>query len=209
MMAKVFSVICIVSIIFGIAVGNIEELSRSVIEGAAGAVELTLSLCGMMGLWNGIMQVLLKAGAVGRLSRALSPFFRLFFPETYRNGEGSEEICSNISANMLGIGNAATPLALSALEKMQSHNPDKDTATDDMITLTVLNTAPLNLIPTTLIALRHSAGAEAPFAIVIPVIISSAATSLFSLIMTRLCSVAFRKAESEHSSSLRAYGGRL
>lgn len=204
MMSKVFSVICIVSIIFGIAVGNIEELSKAVIEGAAGAVELTLSLCGMMCLWNGIMQVLLKAGAVGRLSKALSPFFKCFFPETYRNGEGSEEICSNISANMLGIGNAATPLALSALEKMQNHNPDKDTATDDMITLTVLNTAPLNLIPTTLIALRNASGARAPFAIVIPVIISSAATSLFSLIITRLCSITFGKAKKMVGSSLRA-----
>lgn len=209
MMAKVFSVICIVSIIFGIAVGNIEELSRAVIEGAAGAVELTLSLCGMMCLWNGIMQVLLKAGAVGRLSRALSPFFKCFFPETYRNGEGSEEICSNVSANMLGIGNAATPLALSALEKMQSHNPDKDTATNDMITLTVLNTAPLNLIPTTLIALRNAAGAKAPFAIVIPVIISSAATSLFSLIITRLCSIASEKAKKMVAPAPRAYEERL
>ncbi len=209
MMSKVFSVICIVSIIFGIAVGNIEELSKAVIEGAAGAVELTFSLCGMMCLWNGIMQVLLKAGAVGRLSKALSPFFKCFFPETYRNGEGSEEICSNISANMLGIGNAATPLALSALEKMQNHNPDKDTATDDMITLTVLNTAPLNLIPTTLIALRNASGARAPFAIVIPVIISSAATSLFSLIITRLCSITLGKAKKMVVPSPRAYEERL
>lgn len=209
MMAKVFSVICIISIIFGISVGNTEELSKAIIEGASGAVELTFSLCGMMCLWNGIMNVLLKAGAVRKLSKVMSRFFKLFFPETYKNGDGSEEICSNISANMLGIGNAATPLALAALEKMQKHNLNKDTATDDMITLTVLNTAPLSLIPTTLITLRSAAGAEAPFAVVIPVIISSAATSLFSLFMTRICSIVFGNFGREREPSIKSYGGTL
>lgn len=202
MLAKVFSFICIASVIFGVAVGNTEDLSEAVIEGAGGAVELTLSLCGMMCLWNGIMNVLLKAGAVGKISAMLSPLLRCFFPDTYKNGEGGEEICANIGANMLGIGNAATPLALTALGKMQKHNPNKDVATDDMITLTVLNTAPMNLIPTTLVTLRAAAGSTEPFIIVVPVIFCSAVTSAFALIVTRACAYAFKTVEREERPTM-------
>lgn len=204
MLAKVFSLICIASVIFGIAVGNVDSLSEAVIEGAGGAVELALSLCGMMCLWNGIMNVLQKAGAVSKISAALSPLLKCFFPDTYKSGEGNEEICANISANMLGIGNAATPLALAALEKMQRHNQNKSVATDDMITLAVLNTAPLNLIPTTLVTLRASAGASEPFAIVVPVILCSAATSAFALILTRACAYAFKPVEREECLSVKS-----
>lgn len=139
------------------------------------------------------MNLLHRAGVIKIVSRILSPFMRNFFPETFRSGVGKEEICSNISANILGIGNAATPLAISALKKMQEQNYDKATATDDMITLTVLNTASFSLVPSTLIALRNAAGSDDPFAIVPPVWICSAATSLFALLLTRLCASVFRR----------------
>ncbi len=191
MLGKIFSIICIIAVMFGAFSGNGEKLGIAILEGAGDAVKLTVSLCGMMGLWNGVMSVLERAGAVKKLSFLLRPFLKLFFPNTYKSGEGCEEICANVSANMMGIGNAATPMALAALKKMQDNNPDKTTATDDMITLAVLNTASLSLIPTTLITLRNAAGTSDPFSIVMPIWITSFASSLFALLLTRLCAVMF------------------
>ena len=193
MLGKSFAIMCIIAVLFGIFSGNGEKLGTAAIDGAAEAVRLTISLCGIMCFWTGIMNLLHRAGVIKIVSRILSPFMRIFFPETFRSAIGKEEICSNISANILGIGNAATPLAIAALKKMQEQNYDKATATDDMITLTVLNTASFSLVPSTLIALRNAAGAEDPFAIVPPVWICSAATSLFALLLTRMCASAFRR----------------
>ena len=96
-----------------------------------------------------------------------------------------EEICANLAANLLGVGNAATPMALRALEKMQKNNPQKDVATGDMITLTVLNTCSVTLIPSTLLALRRAAGASRPFEVVLPIWICSALCATLALLLCR------------------------
>ena len=103
---------------------------------------------------------------------------------------GIGEISANISANLLGIGNAATPLALAAMKKLQAINPDKSTASADMITLAVMNTASFNIIPSTIIALRRAAGSVAPHAVIAPIWIVSAACALLALILTgALCRI--------------------
>ena len=186
MINRVFGVICLVAVIGGIANGKISEVSCAVFDGASGAVELTVSLVGIMCLWCGVVNVLREAGIMRRLAKLISPLIRIFFPEAYRRGVGSEEICANISANLLGIGNAATPMALKAMEKLQSINPDKERASGDMITLAVLNTSAVSLLPTTIIALRRAAGSTQPYAIVVPVWICSLAASLMALVLTRL-----------------------
>ena len=116
MLGKIFGVLCLIALIFGILTGNITQLGSAVLDGAANAVTVTLSLCGMMCLWCGMMRVLSEAGVIRRLTRLLSPFLKCFFPDAARTGEGIEEISANISANLLGIGNAATPFALRAME---------------------------------------------------------------------------------------------
>ncbi len=185
MLGKVFGIICVISFIFAAAAGNIPELGNAVLDGAAGAVKLTISLTGIMCLWCGIMQVLTDAGLIKRLSKLLSPFLRFFFPTAYRTGRGAEEIAANISANLLGVGNAATPLAIRAMQKMQEDNPDPVRASDDMITLAVLNTASVSVIPSTIIALRRAAGAAEPYSVVIPVWITSVACATLALLLTR------------------------
>jgi spore maturation protein A len=131
------------------------------------------------------MRVLEKAGAIRCLSRLLRRPLTFFFPETAATGEGLEEIAANVAANLLGVGNAATPMALRALEKMQKHNLEKDTATGDMITLTVLNTCSLAIVPTTILALRQKAGATNPFSVVVPIWICSFTCALLGLLITR------------------------
>ena len=183
MLGQLFGIISILSLFCGIILGHGAELGNAVLDGAHGAVSLTISLCGIMSLWCGIMKVFERAGLINKLSRLLSPLLRVFFPEASRSGEGLGEISANISANLLGIGNAATPFALKAMEKLQKNNKNKKTATADMITLAVLNTASLNLIPTTIFALRRAAGSESPYSVIIPIWICSLSCSALSLLL--------------------------
>ena len=184
MLGKIFGIICIFALLFGIWNGNAAELGGAVLDGAAGAVQVTLSLCGMMCLWCGLMEVLTEAGAIRKLSRLLRPLLRKIFPQAGETGEGLEEISANISANLLGIGNAATPLALRAMEKLQKHNPKPEQASAEQITLAVLNTASVSLIPANLLALRRAAGSSHPYAIMIPVWIVSVCCAALAVIMT-------------------------
>ena len=186
MLGKVFGVIVLIAVVFGVCNGTGEQMASAALDGAGNAIELTLTLAGMMCLWCGVMRVLEEAGVMRRLARLLRRPLAFFFPETARRGEGMEEICANLAANLLGVGNAATPMALRALEKMQRSNPHPDTATGDMITLTVLNTCSISLIPSTILALRQKAGAARPFAVVVPIWICSFVCAMLGLLMTRL-----------------------
>lgn len=191
MIGKVFGGMCIISISYGAYSGRLTEIGGSVFEGAEAAITLTFSLLGIMCLWCGIMQVLRDAGAIKVLSKLLSPLTRLFFPDAYKSGEGSEEISACIGANLLGIGNAATPLALSAIKKLHNDSikrgGDPCVASRDMITLSVLNTASANLLPTTIIGLRRVAGASNPFSVVLPIWICSLSCAFLALFLCRTC----------------------
>ena len=186
MLGKIFGIITLIALVFGICSGNTAALGSAVLDGASSAVQVLLSLGGMMCLWCGMMRVLSEAGLIRKLARLLSPFLRLFFPEAARTGEGLEEISANISANLLGIGNAATPFALRAMEEMQKHNPHPERASAEQITLAVLNTASVTLIPTNLLALRRAAGSENPYAVMTPIWITSILCAAMSLLLTAL-----------------------
>ncbi|HHT54216.1 MAG TPA: spore maturation protein A [Clostridiales bacterium] len=201
MLGRVFGIICILSLVFSLITGNTSGLSNAVLDGATQAVELVLTLTGIMCLWCGIMQVFEDAGLVKRLTRLMSPLLRVFFPTAYRTKNGAEEIAANISANLLGLGNAATPLAIRAMQKMQTSNPDPTGASDDMITLAVLNTASVSILPSTIIALRRAAGAAQPYLVVVPVWICSALSALFALLLSRAAAVAGRPARRRAKSA--------
>ncbi len=201
MLGKVFGILCLIAVCFGIATNSLTNLGSAVLDGAANALQVTLSLCGMMCLWCGMMQVLSEAGVIRKLSRLLRPVLRLFFPTAARTGEGLEEISANISANLLGIGNAATPFALSAMKKLQLHNPSDTVASDEQITLAVLNTASLTLIPANLLALRRAAGSQTPYAILFPIWITSLSSLSMALLLTsipRLWKKMFHKGQKSH-----------
>lgn len=185
MLGKLFGVITVLSFCIALLTGNVSALGTAVLDGASDAVTLTLSLMGIMCLWCGVMGVLESAGVVTRLARLMRPFLRIFFPDSWKSGTGAEEIAANISANLLGIGNAATPLALAALEKMQKRNPHPERPTNDMVTLAVMNTASISLLPTTILALRRAAGSQNPFSVVLPIWVVSAVCALAALILTR------------------------
>lgn len=188
MLGKCFCIIVAISLLSGAITGNLPLLANAALDGAARAVEVVLSLMGMTALWCGIMRVLEDIGVVRFLSRLLAPLLRLVFPGAWKSGVGREEITASVSANLLGIGNAATPFALKAMEKMEAENPHPGVATDDMVTLAVLGAASPSLLPTTMIVLRRAAGSLSPYKIILPVWICSLLTAFFSVLLSHLWS---------------------
>ncbi len=186
MIGKICGVICVLSFVFGCFTGNMSRMGSAIIDGASSAVTLTLSLIGMMCLWNGIMRVATAAGIIKKMAKLMSPLLKFLFPDTYIKQNGIGEIAASISANIFGIGNAATPLAVNAMEKLQENNKNKNIATNDMVMFTVLGTASVDIFPTTLIALRQTSGSVDPFEIIAPVWICSFVTACVGVLLVKI-----------------------
>jgi len=169
MLNKLWPIFLIISIIYAILSGNIGELNNSIFEAAENAVQLTITFFGTICLWNGIMQIAMKSSLVDTISKLLNPLIKLLFPDIKRGGKIHKEISMNMTANMLGLGNAATPLGLRAMKSMQEINPQKDRLSNSMAMFIIINTASIQLIPTTVIAIRQSLGSSEPSQIILPV----------------------------------------
>lgn len=204
MLGKIFGIISIVAFLFGIISGNIGSLGNAIVDGASDAVSLTISLIGMMCLWSGILRVFQDVGVIHKLKKLASPFLSFFFPDAFESGVGSDEIAANVAANLLGVGNAATPLALSAMKKLQSQNPNPEYASRDMITLAVLNTSSVSLVPSTVIALLRGAGSKNPFRIIVPIWICSSVCALMSLCLCRLMGTFDGKTSKHHKCHIKS-----
>ena len=153
--------------------GKIEAVSNAAIESAKTAVEIAIGLIGVMTLWLGIMRIAEASGLVTLLGRALRPVLRWLFPEVPADHPANGAIVLSIAANMLGLNNAATPLGIKAMEELQTLNEDKETASNPMVTFMALNTAGVQLIPTTMIGILLAAGAQAPTWIIAPGLIAT------------------------------------
>ena len=152
--------VCI-AVICSLFTGQQAQVAAAAVEGTQAAVELCLSIAGMLCLWTGVMEVMRRSGLAAGLSRLLRPLLRLLFPQVARDREIMDSVSANISANLLGLGNAATPLGIEAARRMSLRSPDR--ASDPMCMLVVCNTASIQLIPTTVAAVRAAAGSAAPF----------------------------------------------
>ncbi len=184
MAIKVSGILMAISFVAALVGGRMEALSEAALAGCGKAVTLTLSLLGLMCLWGGIMGVAKTGGLLDRLATLLSPLLRRIFPDAWRSGKGIREIAAAIVANVLGVGNAATPLAVSAMGAL-AEGHEGETASDDMVTFTVLGTAFPSFLPTTVIALRAAAGSKNPFDILPAVWICSVALSVFAVLLAR------------------------
>lgn len=191
MLGKTFAVLTIAAFVCAAFTGNLGELAGGAIDGAAKSVTVTLSLCGMMCLWSGVLRVLREAGAIRAVKKLISPLLRFAFPKAWKSGAGTDAIAANISANMLGMGNAATPFALSALGEMKKSSHGTDTADNEMITLTVLAVSPVCLMPVNLLALRAAAGGTGNTVMLAPIWVVSGGSFLFALVLCRVMSALF------------------
>jgi len=171
--------------------GRIDQVTQSTIQAAESAVLLSFKLTGVMCLWLGIMKIAEKAGLVKVISLVVGPVIRFVFPSIPRQHPAMGAIILTISANMLGLGNAVTPLGIKAMQQLQTLNPDKETASPAMCTLLALCTTGLTFVPATIIALRAAAGSIRPAEIVGATVVVSLLATVVVLIADRLCRAVF------------------
>ncbi len=186
MLNIVWPIFIIISFSFAIFTGNLENLNNSIFQGTNDAVNLSIGLLGTLCLWSGIMQIASQTSMVENLVKILNPLLNLLFPKLKNNLKIKKEISMNIIANFLGLGNAATPLGLKAMNSMQKENTKKDTLSDSMMTFIVINTASIQLIPTTVIAIRNSLNSQNPTAIVFPTWIATIIAGISGIIVVKL-----------------------
>ena len=186
MLNIIWPVFIIISVVYGILTGRVEEVNNSIFESTAEAVKLTITFFGTICMWNGIIQIAAKTTLMDKLTKLLNPLMKFLFPEIKKGDKVHEEISMNMIANMLGLGNAATPLGLKAMKSMQKQNEKKDTLSNSMAMFIVLNTSSLQIIPTTVIAIRSSLGSNNPSGIIIYVWIATIAAAITVVIATKI-----------------------
>lgn len=185
MIGKCFGALCIISVAFAIFSGNLEGINEGILSGAQKSVTTTLSLLGIMVFWNGIMEVFKDCGLISFLAKILKPVLKFVFPRAFKEKKGDKEITACISANLLGLSNATTPLALNAIEKLnEGRNSDK--ATNDMITLSIVGSSCFCLVPTTVIAVRTAMKASITYEIIVPVWIVSGVCMCLGILLSRI-----------------------
>jgi len=170
-----------IGIIYSLLSGNINVINESILSNANDALKLILDLLPIIVLWTGILKIAEVSGLLDRFANFLNPLLRRLFPDVPKDNKALGYISSNIAANMLGLGSAATPAGLKAMNELQKINPNKDTASTPMITFLVLNTAGVTLIPTTILALRVAYKSSSPGEIILPAILATACSSIAGL----------------------------
>ena len=187
MIGKIWVFMVFISIISAVTNGKITELSNSVSDGAGAGITLVLSIGGMIVLWSALLELMKRSGLIKKLTKLLLPFLRFLFPSAANSPSVLDDIAANVSANLLGLGNAATPAGISAARGLYSLSSNS-TVSDDLCMLIVINTASLQLIPTTVAAIRASLGAENPFDILPAVWIATFFSQTFGIFTAKLCS---------------------
>lgn len=186
MLNKIWPAFLIISFVYAIFTGKLPEVNNSIFESTSSAIQLCLTLVGTMCLWCGIIKIAMETSLVDKLIKLLRPLLRKLFPEIDEKDEVYKEISMNIIANLLGLGNAATPLGLKAMKSLQKTNKNKNELSNSMAVLIVLNTASIQLIPTTVIAIRTTLGAKNPTEMLVPIWIATVASAISAITAAKI-----------------------
>lgn len=191
MMKYIFGGLVLLSVVIGFLRGDAGTVSNALISSCSDAVTLCISLCGIICLWSGIMRVAQSSGLTEIVAKGLGPVLKRLFKGISQKGEAMQYIVLNITANLLGLGNASTPFGIAAVKALEKEEKAEENASDNMILFVVLNTASLQLIPTTAAALRLNHGSAAPMEILPAVwavsVINVILTVLGAKLMGKLC----------------------
>ena len=185
MINYLFASFFIIGIIYSLITNN-TSITNEMLSSSNKGIELILSITPVICLWLGIMSIAKKSGLLDKLAKILTPILKILFPEIPKDSICFTYIGTNIIMNMLGLGNAATPFGLKAIKELQALNKKKDIASRSMITLLVINTASVTIIPTTIISLRMLYGSVSPETIIPYIIITSTLSSIIGLIIDRI-----------------------
>lgn len=183
----------VVSFVVGIMNGRTDEVTKAVIDSSAKAIEISIGLLGVMCLWTGLMGIAEKSGLVNMITRLVRPVLRFLFPQIPPKHPALGAIVMNLVANFFGLGNAATPLGLKAMNELQKLNPRKDTATDAMSTFLVMNTSTIQLIPATVISIRSALGSSNPAEIVVTVWVASVCSFIVGIAAVKFFEALFKR----------------
>ena len=186
MVNKIWGFFIIIGIIFCLFTDNVDVINNEILNSCKTALDMTFKIFPVMALWLGIAKIAEVSGLLKKLSLKLSGILKFIFPEIPKGHQSLSYISSNIIANMFGLGNAATPFGLKAMQSLQELNTKKDTASRSMITFLVLNTSGVTTIPTTIISLRMMYGSVDPTSIVFPCIIITFTSTFIGLIIDRI-----------------------
>jgi len=197
----------IIGFVVGIMNGRVSEVTQAVVDSSKSAVEISIGLLGVMCLWTGLMEVAEKSGIIRGIAKAVRPVMKFLFPGIPKEHPAGGAIVMNLVANFLGLGNAATPLGIKAINELQKLNPNKDTATNEMSMFLVLNTACIQFIPATIIALRSAAGSKNPTEIIGTIWVASISACMAGIIAAKILS-SFFKAKSGAKKGLENRLGR-
>ena len=198
MLNAIWAGMIVLGILYGAFTGNLEAVSNAALESAGEAVDLCITMCGIMGLWTGLMKIAQQAGLIAALTRGISPFVSFLFPRIPKNHPARESISTNIVANVLGLGWAATPAGLEAMEELQKLEEDRrlgkaagpvrkrGVASNEMCTFLIINISSLQLIPMNMIAYRSQYGSVNPAAIVGPSLVATFISTVAAVIFCRV-----------------------
>ena len=192
MINKIWGFFIISGIIYSLFTGNINIINKEILESSTSSFDLMVQMFTVLSLWLGIMKIAEASGLLKKLSSKLSKILKFIFPEIPENHESLSLIASNVIANMAGLGSAATPFGLKAMDELQKINKKKDTASRSMITFLVLNTSGVTIIPTTIISLRMLYKSIDPTKIVLPCILATMCSTIAGLIMDRFLARRFK-----------------
>ncbi len=176
----------IISIIYSIICGNFTNVNNSIFESMESTVSLIISLFGSMCFWNGIMNIVKNTTLINKINFFINPLIKFLFKDIDENSELHRNISMNMTSNLLGLGNSATPCGLKVIEEMQKENKNKDKLTNNQILFILINTASIQLIPTTIISIRTSLNSKNPSIIILSVWFASIITFIFIIFFTKI-----------------------
>lgn len=186
MIKKIWYFFILISAIFGIFNGKITDMANTFSSSGQDAVKISLSLIGTICFWSGLMEIVEESRLTDKINIIFRPIINMLFKDIKNNKEASNAVILNLSANFLGLGNAATPLGIDAIHKMNKINNKKDTLSDDMIMFLVLNTTCLQLLPTSIFAYRMSFGSKNPTIVFLPILLSTLCTTICGILLVKL-----------------------
>lgn len=186
MLNIIWVVLLVGGMIIGVLTGNTQAVTEAAMSNAEIAVELAMGLIGMMALWLGIMKIAEEAGLVNLIGKALKPVMKFLFPEVPEEHPAMGSMVMNMAANILGLGNAATPLGIKAMQELQTLNEDKETASNSMCMFLAINTSSITLVASSVIAYRLAAGSKNPTEIIGPTIVATIASTVAAIIAIKV-----------------------
>lgn len=192
-MNYIFVFLILISIITAIYTGKIEEVTNELLNATQRAVQVSIGLIGIMAFWLGIAKIAQKSGLINLISKLISPILKLIFNELPKNSPAFSNIALNITANALGLSNAATPFGIKAMKDIKKEENKNDIATNSMCIFLAMNTAGFQIVPATVLAILIAAGAKNPTEIILPTFIVTLSSFIFAIVVAKILAKIWRE----------------